>query len=58
MSKGFGIFAQNVYNEGHECDYLTQAYALALSIKINCGKQWPVFVMTKYLNNTRKCLMK
>ena len=46
MSKGFGIFAQNVYNEGHECDYLTQAYALALSIKIHCGKQWPVFVMT------------
>lgn len=46
MSRGFGIFAQNVYNEGHECDYLTQAYALALSIKINCGKQWPVFVMT------------
>ena len=46
MSRGFGIFAQNVYNEGHECDYLTQAYALALSIKIHCGKQWPVFVMT------------
>jgi len=46
MTKGFGIFAQNVYNEGHECDYLTQAYALALSIKIHCGKQWPVFVMT------------
>jgi len=46
MSKGFGIFAQNVYNEGHECDYLRQAYALALSIKINCGSDQKIFVMT------------
>lgn len=46
MSRGFGIFAQNVTAEGHECDYLRQAYALALSIKIHCGKDQKVFVMT------------
>ena len=46
MSKGFGIFAQNVTVQGHECDYLSQAYALALSIKIHCGKNQKVFVMT------------
>ena len=46
MSKGFGIFAQNITKEGYECDYLRQAYALALSIKIYCGKDQKVFVMT------------
>ena len=46
MSRGFGIFAQNVTSQGHECDYLRQAYALALSIKIHCGKDQKVFVMT------------
>lgn len=46
MSRGFGIFAQNIYKQGYECDYVRQAYALALSIKINCGRDQKVFVMT------------
>jgi len=46
MNRGFGIFAQNTTAEGYECDYLRQAYALALSIKIHCGKDEKVFVMT------------
>lgn len=46
MSRGFGIFAQNVYDDGHQCNYLEQAYALALSIKIHCGYDQKIFVMT------------
>jgi len=46
MDRGFGIFAQNITKQGYECDYLRQAYALALSIKTHCGKQEKVFVMT------------
>jgi len=46
MSRGFGIFAQNITAEGHECDYIAQAYALALSIKIHCGKSEKIFLLT------------
>jgi len=45
MSKGFLIFAEN----SDTCNYVEQAYALALSIKASQSKTTNVSIMT---NNT------